>query len=173
MSVSQEFSEVLGSKRKVSGREPRVGVGAVLVHKDKVLMCRRKSVVDGYDSKLHFFGGKVELGESMRSALAREIMEELGIDVFSQSLAPLNTGLIEEISANFKFRCDQSGDEYQYHWVSSVWLVHVDSEVFENREPHKHYDVGWYSIAEIANMHDELAPSAQLTLMQSGLVAPF
>src|SRR3989442_4147033 len=58
---------------------PRVGVGAVILHEDKVLLVRRgQSPSFG---KWSLPGGLVELGETTREAIAREIMEECGIKI--------------------------------------------------------------------------------------------
>src|SRR5207247_7574531 len=58
---------------------PRVGVGAVILHEDKVLLVRRgQSPSFG---KWSLPGGLVELGEATREAIAREIMEECRIKI--------------------------------------------------------------------------------------------
>ncbi len=60
--------------------EPIRVVAAVIVSDGKVLACRRaphKSLAGLWE----FPGGKVEPGESDEAALAREIHEELGIDI--------------------------------------------------------------------------------------------
>lgn len=59
--------------------EPRVGVGAVLVHEGRVLLVRRgKQPLRG---RWVVPGGTVELGESLEQALVREIEEETGLVV--------------------------------------------------------------------------------------------
>jgi len=58
-------------------------VVAGLIEKDgRILLVKRpKEKIDG--GKWEFPGGKVELGESLFSALKRELKEELGIEVLS------------------------------------------------------------------------------------------
>jgi len=53
---------------------------AVVVNQRKVLICRRKSggVLGGY---WEFPGGKREPGETLRDCLARELREEVGIEI--------------------------------------------------------------------------------------------
>src|SRR6185369_3974053 len=56
---------------------PRVGVGAVLIHQDKVLLIQRgKEPLRG---RWVVPGGTVELGETLEEALVREIQEETGL----------------------------------------------------------------------------------------------
>lgn len=57
-----------------------VAVGVILDEKGKVLITRRAT--DSHQGGLwEFPGGKVEPGESLRDALSRELLEELGIVV--------------------------------------------------------------------------------------------
>jgi 8-oxo-dGTP diphosphatase len=57
-----------------------VAVGVILDGADNILLTRR--AVDSHQGGLwEFPGGKVEEGESLRSALARELREELGIEI--------------------------------------------------------------------------------------------
>jgi 8-oxo-dGTP diphosphatase len=57
-----------------------VAVGVVLDEAGKVLITRRAS--DSHQGGLwEFPGGKVEPGESLATALARELREELGIEI--------------------------------------------------------------------------------------------
>lgn len=59
--------------------QPRVGVGAVVIHEGRVLLIRRgKEPLRG---RWVVPGGTVELGETLEQALVREIEEETGLTV--------------------------------------------------------------------------------------------
>lgn len=61
--------------------ESPVPVVAALIERDgRVLICQRRST-DRYPLKWEFPGGKVEPGEDPPAALARELLEELAIQV--------------------------------------------------------------------------------------------
>jgi len=61
----------------VGQRQPRVGVGAVVVHAGKVVLIRRgKAPLRG---RWVVPGGTVELGETLEQALVREVLEETGL----------------------------------------------------------------------------------------------
>lgn len=60
-------------------KRPIVGVGAVVITEGKVLLAQRGSA-PGYGT-WSIPGGKVELGETLRGAVAREVLEETGLEV--------------------------------------------------------------------------------------------
>jgi 8-oxo-dGTP diphosphatase len=93
---------------------PRVGVGAVILHGDKVLLVRRgQSPSFG---KWTLPGGLVELGETTREAIAREIVEECGIKIRVVDVA----GVIDRIVK------DPTG-RVRYHYVLVDYLAYPES----------------------------------------------
>lgn len=59
--------------------KPRIAVGAVVIHQNRVLLVQRgKAPAKGEWS---IPGGSVELGETLRQAVEREIFEETGIKI--------------------------------------------------------------------------------------------
>jgi 8-oxo-dGTP diphosphatase len=70
----------LGAQDIAIARKPgRDVVAAFLMREGRVLICQRKPG-GRHPLKWEFPGGKVEPGEDPRSALARELREELGIE---------------------------------------------------------------------------------------------
>jgi 8-oxo-dGTP diphosphatase len=55
-------------------------VAAVIERDSRILICQRRRDMQ-FPLKWEFPGGKVEPGESLHNALARELKEELGVDV--------------------------------------------------------------------------------------------
>jgi mutator protein MutT len=58
---------------------PVVGVGAVIVHEDRVVLVQRAH--EPLRGEWSLPGGAVELGETLADALVREVREETGLDV--------------------------------------------------------------------------------------------
>ena len=58
---------------------PIVGVGAVVVERDRVLLIQR--AIEPLKGHWTFPGGAVEVGETLREAAAREALEETGLVV--------------------------------------------------------------------------------------------
>ena len=58
---------------------PIVGVGGVIVHHGEVLLVRRAN--PPLEGEWSIPGGALELGEKLRDGIAREVMEETGLDV--------------------------------------------------------------------------------------------
>lgn len=56
---------------------PRLAVGAIIFHEDRVLLVRRGNAPS--KGQWSIPGGKVKLGETLREAAEREIQEETGI----------------------------------------------------------------------------------------------
>ena len=90
------------------GREypsvPRVGVGAVVLDGGRVLLVRRgKPPLMG---KWSLPGGLVELGETTREAIRREVAEECGLEIRVGEVA----GILDRVVRDGEGRI-------RYHWV--------------------------------------------------------
>jgi ADP-ribose pyrophosphatase len=60
-------------------QQPVVAVGAVVIHQNRVLLVRRGKQPAKGDWAIP--GGRVELGERMRAAVTREVLEETGVSI--------------------------------------------------------------------------------------------
>lgn len=60
-------------------KRPILGVGAVVIEAGKVLLIKRGKEPSLGEWSLP--GGRVKLGESIRDAIAREVIEETGLDI--------------------------------------------------------------------------------------------
>ncbi len=58
-------------------RQPQIGVGAVVIHKNRVLLVKRKN--PPAENLWAIPGGKLQFGETLRQAAEREILEETGV----------------------------------------------------------------------------------------------
>ena len=60
-------------------KRPMVGVGAILIRRDRILMAQRgKEPLKGWWS---LPGGALEIGESLENAVRREALEETGLEI--------------------------------------------------------------------------------------------
>ncbi len=92
---------------------PLAGVGAVVIHRGRALLVRR-----GAEPALGQWsipGGLIELGESLREAVIREVREETGLIVEPVELIELLDRIYEE------------GSRVRYHYVIADYLCRVTS----------------------------------------------
>jgi len=103
--------------------EPRIGVGAVIVRDDALLMVKRAH--DPGKGLWSIPGGRLEHGEYISEALTREVKEETGLDVDVGDLV----GMLEVVGDPHYVILDffatpvgddvpaAAGDAAEVHWV--------------------------------------------------------
>ena len=95
---------------------PRVGVGAVVLSGDRVLLVKRGGQPSS--GKWSLPGGMVELGETTIDAIRREVAEECNCDIRVVDVAGVITRIVRD------------GDgRVRYHWVLVDYLAYVDSDL--------------------------------------------
>lgn len=160
--------EVDKEMKRITNPYPRAAVGALIFNEKKeVLTCIRNNGPENYRGKIHAFGGKIDLGETMYEAICREVLEETGINVLSAAKMDF-LGVIEEVEHEASVVV--GGVNQIYHWVSGVWAFYMEDSFFENIEPHKHIDMQWRKIEDINRL--DIAPSFYHTLVVGGFINP-
>jgi 8-oxo-dGTP diphosphatase len=95
-------------------KRPVVGVGAVILDGEKILLEQRKN--EPSKGKWSVPGGLVELGESMEEAVIREVKEETGLEVYEPRLVDV----VNYVSFGER-------GAVMYHFVIVDYLVTVGS----------------------------------------------
>jgi ADP-ribose pyrophosphatase len=124
------------TKNKAYPDAPRVAVGAVVFHNDKVLLVLRgQAPAKGMWA---IPGGSVELGETLQAAAEREVMEETGLRVKAGEVVYLFDAIQRDASGAVK-----------YHYV----ILDLLAEALNPDQPlHPSDDVtdaGWFTLNEL------------------------
>ena len=90
---------------------PLVGVGAVVVHENRVLLVRRGS--EPLKGHWTLPGGVLEVGETLAAGVVREVREETGLEVETDELVEILD------------RIHREGVLIRYHYVIADYLCRV------------------------------------------------
>ena len=102
------MNDSVSSSRQYPER-PIVGVGAVVVDEGKVLLIRRR--FEPLKGQWSLPGGAVELGETLEESIAREMLEETGLEV--------EVGPVIEV---FDRIMKDAANRVEYHYVLVDYL---------------------------------------------------
>jgi len=116
---------------------PRVGVGAVILDGDRVLLVRRGHAPAA--GKWSLPGGLVHVGETTREAVVREVAEECGLAVRAVDIA----GVVERVTR------DESG-RVRYHYLLVDYLAIADSTAIEAGSDAA--EARWVPVARVAEL---------------------
>ena len=94
---------------------PIVGVGAIMVERGRVLLVRRGR--EPLKGRWSIPGGVLELGESLKEALVREVSEETGLEVEPVELVELVDRIHKQNGPE--------GERIRYHYVIADYLCRV------------------------------------------------
>jgi 8-oxo-dGTP diphosphatase len=114
---------------------PLVGVGAVIVRNGKVVLVKRGQ--PPLQGEWSIPGGRLELGETVRQAVCREVREETGLTVETSQLL----GIFDRIVR------DEDG-RIRYHYLLIDFLCRVVSG--ELRAASDAQDARWFELEEIS-----------------------
>ena len=121
---------------KIYPDAPRVAVGAVITHQDKVLLVLRGQ--PPAKDKWAIPGGSVNLGESLQAAAEREVLEETGLKIKAG-----------EVVYSFDAILHDAEGRVQYHYV----ILDLKAEVLDPTQPlipaDDVYDAAWFSLADL------------------------
>lgn len=126
---------------------PRVGCGVAIFHNDQLLLVKRKRNPEAGHWGLP--GGKVDPYEKVADTAAREIDEELGIQI----KAPELLCVVDQI--------DRAGEQ---HWVAPVFLVETFIGEPAIREPDALAEMGWFDLSALSALPAPLTEATQQAL---------
>jgi len=101
-----------GSLRRDYPERPFLGVGAIIIEQQKVLLVRRAN--PPLQGEWSIPGGMVETGETTREAVVREVHEETGLEVKPVQLLEVFERILRDDDARVR-----------YHYVLIDYLCHV------------------------------------------------
>ena len=132
---------------------PRVAVGGVVVHNNKVLLVLRGHPPS--QDKWAIPGGSVKLGETLQTAAEREVFEETGLRVKAGDLIYTFDTIVRD-----------AADRIQYHYVILDFLaepVNPDQPVIPGDDAR---DAGWFTLAEIEMLDTPVTETTQALLQK-------
>lgn len=108
------------------------GVGAFIMnpHGHVLLMKRGKSVRNEPGTWI-IPGGKVEFGETLRQAVVREVMEEIGVEIELDGQLPAYDHILPED---------------KQHWITNCFPCHITKGIPAIKEPEKCDEIGWFAL---------------------------
>jgi 8-oxo-dGTP diphosphatase len=122
-----------------------IGVGALIPDgKGRFLLSKRGPECPYDVGYWEFPGGKVDFGETLETAVIREVEEETGLRVWVDA----HLGFTQKIDPN------------ERHWIGHTFLCPI-ARPFDQEpkiiEPGKCVSLTWFTIAEIDRLHAELS----------------
>jgi 8-oxo-dGTP pyrophosphatase MutT (NUDIX family) len=121
-----------------------VVLGALVVD-GRVLLGHRSPDKHAYPDVWDLPGGVVEVGESELDALARELQEELGVEISTDSVLHL---------------CRLTAGSSEAPALLSAWLVRDWHGTPANMAPEEHVDVAWFDTEELPPLAHDLVREA-------------
>jgi 8-oxo-dGTP diphosphatase len=111
-------------------------VCAALVRSGRILLCHRSPTRQWFPNVWDLPGGHIEPGESPRSALRREIAEEIGARVLIGRRSPNHVGVDPTLDL-----------------AISIWTVERWHGTVSNRQVEEHDEIEWFDPSELADLN--------------------
>ena len=132
---------------------PRVAVGGVVVHNNKVLLVLRGHPPS--QDKWAIPGGSVKLGETLQTAAEREVFEETGLQVKAGDLIYTFDTIVR----------DQDG-RIKYHYV----ILDFCAKPLDASQPlipgDDARETGWFNLAEIETLDTPVSETTEALLQK-------
>jgi ADP-ribose pyrophosphatase YjhB (NUDIX family) len=116
---------------------PIVGVGGVVVRNGRVVLVRRAKAPRMGEWSIP--GGMLELGETLRAGVVREIQEETGLQVTSEAVLDVFDSIVTDAAG-----------KTQYHYVLVDYLCSVSGG--ELRAASDASEVRWATLEEVVSL---------------------
>ncbi|MEM2103538.1 MAG: NUDIX hydrolase [Candidatus Bathyarchaeia archaeon] len=116
--------------------QPVVGVGAIIICDGKILLEKRKG--EPGRGKWSVPGGLVELGESVETAVVREVKEETGLDVKNPELIDVSDNII----------WDEDG-RVKHHFVIVEYFLKLEGGELKAADDAE--ELKWVPLCEVEN----------------------
>ncbi len=153
--IPRPYTKVRGESlaSKIYPDAPRVAVGAVVFHQDRVLLVLRKQPPAAGVWAIP--GGSVELGESLQAAAEREVLEETGLRIKAGDVI-YTFDVVER---------DEAG-RVRFHYV----IVDLKGELLDPTQPpvpaDDVTDAGWFTLDEVKRVEWPVSEATRALLWQ-------
>lgn len=126
--------------------------------KGRILLMKRGKGARDEHGRWDICGGALEFGETIETALRREVLEEL-------CTTPLQ---IQFITAGEAHRTNHDG--HKTHWIWLLHAVRVNPDEVKIGEPHKFDEIGWFDQRNLpsplhSQFHHALAGARQVGII--------